>query len=128
MDSLAHLDLKDQLDIQGPRAKWVTLAPLVLKENLELKENLAHLVFKEKWGQWEKKESEAQEETQGPLDPRAQLEKEELQVTAGSQELMVCQVKREHRVNVVSQAHRGLKVQLETLADLGKQELQGRGA
>lgn len=89
MDSLAHLDLKDQLDIQGPRAKWVTLAPLVLKENLELKENLAHLVFKEKWGQWEKKESEAQEETQGPLDPRAQLEKEELQVTVDSLVRMV---------------------------------------
>lgn len=39
----------------------------------------------------------------------------------------LCNVCREHRVNVVSQAHRGLKVQLETLADLGKQELQGRG-
>lgn len=30
-------------------------------------------------------------------------------------------------MNVVSQAHRGLKVQMETLADLGKQELRGQG-
>lgn len=36
----------------------------------------AHLEFKEKWDRWEKKENEVQEETQGPLDPQVQLEKE----------------------------------------------------
>ncbi len=39
----------------------------------------------------------------------------------------LCNVSRDHRVNVVSQAHRGPKVQLETLADLEKQELLGQG-
>lgn len=34
---------------------------------------------------------------------------------------------RVHRVNVVSQAHQGLRVQLETLADLGKLEFREQG-
>lgn len=32
--------------------------------------------FKEKWDRWEKKENEVQEETEGPLEPQVQLEKE----------------------------------------------------
>lgn len=83
--------------------------------------------FKEKWGQQEKKENVVQEETEGQLEPRVQMEKEELQVTVAFQELMVCRVPRVRRVNVVCQAHQGLKVQLETLADLEKQEFPEQG-
>ncbi|CAM4621278.1 unnamed protein product [Leuciscus chuanchicus] len=94
---------------------------------LDLEDKQAQLEFKEKWDRWEKKENEVQEETEGPLEPQVQLEKEELRVTVAFQDLMVCLVKRVHRVNVVSQAHQGLRVQLETLADLGKQEFREQG-